>query len=270
MAKSATLRLSDIRAIHRLIDECRDLGADALAWRRHWIDGLAALVDAVGGITGEMAGCRSLDLEDLGAVIRWQAGVPMPALDAETAAFLIDPANWPSQLAYHRRSRAGGACLTRKEFLDDRTWWEMPDYRVVRDLLEVDHRLFCFRSMPRGGPDDHVGTILGRADGRRNFTPRDRAIVELGSELLASIVGGSLARFSEPSPGDLAPQARRVLRYLLEGDGDKQIAARMGLSAYTINQYTKIIYRHFRTHGRAELMAHWIRRGWGVAGPWAE
>lgn len=269
MAKSATLRVEDARAIHRLIGECRDLGTDPQAWRRHWVDGLGALVDAVGGISGEMAGCRSLALVDLGAIVRWQPGVPEPRLDAETGAFLLDPANWPSQLAYHRRSRAQGSCLTRPDFIEDRDWWSMRDYRWIRDLLGADHRLFCFRALPRGGPDDHVGTILARPDGCRNFGARDQALVELATEFLAPLLGGPLARFAEPSPVGLAPQVRRVLRCLLEGDGDKQVAARLGLSVHTVNQYTKVIYRHFRTPGRAELLAHWLRRGWSVDGPWS-
>jgi DNA-binding NarL/FixJ family response regulator len=58
------------------------------------------------------------------------------------------------------------------------------------------------------------------------------------------------------------------LRCLLEGDSDKQIAARLGLSAYTINQYTKTIYRHFSVSSRAQLMARWIKNGWGARAIW--
>ena len=59
-----------------------------------------------------------------------------------------------------------------------------------------------------------------------------------------------------------------MLRCLLEGDSDKQVAARLRLSPATVNEYTKRIYRHFRVTSRAELLARWVRRGWG-AGPWA-
>jgi DNA-binding CsgD family transcriptional regulator len=72
-----------------------------------------------------------------------------------------------------------------------------------------------------------------------------------------------------PSPFELAPRVRQVLRCLLEGDGDKQIARRLGISPYTVNQYTKVIYRHFRVASRAELLALWIRRGYPKGFAWA-
>jgi DNA-binding CsgD family transcriptional regulator len=53
---------------------------------------------------------------------------------------------------------------------------------------------------------------------------------------------------------------RQVLRALLEGDGDKQIARRLGLTRYTVNQYVKSLFRHFGVQSRAELLARWVRR----------
>jgi DNA-binding CsgD family transcriptional regulator len=55
----------------------------------------------------------------------------------------------------------------------------------------------------------------------------------------------------------------------LEGDGDKQIAARLVLSKYTVNQYTKLIFRHFGVNSRPELLARWVRRGYGGRSPGA-
>ncbi|WP_435020254.1 response regulator transcription factor [Tundrisphaera sp. TA3] len=87
-------------------------------------------------------------------------------------------------------------------------------------------------------------------------------MVGLTQQVVTPLVGGPLARFDEPSPGELSPRVREVLRFVLEGDSDKQIALRLGLSVLTVNQYTKLIYRHFGTRGRVELLARWIRRGW--------
>jgi len=88
--------------------------------------------------------------------------------------------------------------------------------------------------------------------------------------LIAPLIGGPLARFSDPSPADLPPRVRQVLRCLLEADGDKEIASRVGISVHTVNQYTKMIYQHFGVNGRAVLLARWIRRGWGGRFAWAE
>lgn len=84
---------------------------------------------------------------------------------------------------------------------------------------------------------------------------------------IAPLVGGPLARFGEPSPADLPPRVRDVLRCVLEGDSDKQLAARLGIGVYTVNQYTKHLYRHFRVRGRSELLARWVRRGWWSGTP---
>jgi DNA-binding CsgD family transcriptional regulator len=59
-----------------------------------------------------------------------------------------------------------------------------------------------------------------------------------------------------------------VLACLLEGDGDKQIAARLSISPYTVNQYTKAIFSHFGCQSRAELLSRWIRRYSGGRFPW--
>jgi DNA-binding NarL/FixJ family response regulator len=74
----------------------------------------------------------------------------------------------------------------------------------------------------------------------------------------------------EPAPTQLPHRLRQVLRCLLEGDSDKQIAARLTISPYTVNQYTKIIYRHFGVSARSELLARWVRRGWGGRFAWAD
>ena len=42
---------------------------------------------------------------------------------------------------------------------------------------------------------------------------------------------------------------------LLGGASEKEIADRMGLSAHTVHQYVKSIYRAFGVRSRAELMA---------------
>lgn len=93
-------------------------------------------------------------------------------------------------------------------------------------------------------------------------------IVTESQRLIAQLVGGTLAGFGEPSPSELAPRVRAVLACLLEGDSDKQVAARLKLSVFTVNQYVKVIFNHFGVSSRPELLARWVRRGWGNKGGW--
>jgi DNA-binding NarL/FixJ family response regulator len=62
------------------------------------------------------------------------------------------------------------------------------------------------------------------------------------------------------SPTRLRPQVREALGCLLEGDGEKQAAARMGLSRDTMHQYVKTLYRHYQVASRAELLSRVLCR----------
>ncbi len=274
MSKSSSLRARDVTALLKLVGECRDLGVDTVAWREHLVLGLSALVDAEGGFTGEMAGCRALEPRDLGVVAAWRAEGPrFDELDPEVAEFVREPRHWFSQREYHRRNLSeGGVCLTRRDFIDDRTWQASPDFAWVADLFGLDERLWCFRPLPVATPgaDESLGLILFRQRGRPDFDGRSRLRVRLACEALAPIVGPRLARFADPSPAGLPPRVRQVLACVLEGDGDKQVAARLGIGEHTVNQYTKALFRHFHVRGRAELLSLWIRRGWGPRLPGIE
>src|SRR5262245_5344164 len=55
MAKSARLRVADLHAIHQLASECRDLGDDPTAWRRHFARRLGTWTGAAVASVCEMA-----------------------------------------------------------------------------------------------------------------------------------------------------------------------------------------------------------------------
>lgn len=273
MSKSDSLRAGDCRAIVQLVGECRDLGDDAVAWRMHWVSSLAALVDADLGFSGEMAGCRDLVPVDLGVTMWWSDGLfPPSILEAQLESLRDDPGYSPAMLRYHRENRdAGGLCLSRKMFIADGDWYGFQDHQSICEPYGIDHVLWCFRPInARTRQDESSGLVCCRAQGHRDFDGREVTLVREAHAALAPMVGGALARYGEPSPRDLAPRVRQVLACMLEGEGDKQIAARLSLSTYTVNQYTKVIFRHFGVRSRAELSARWIRRGWGSGFSWAE
>ena len=75
---------------------------------------------------------------------------------------------------------------------------------------------------------------------------------------VCQLTGTVLARKAERA--SLAPRLRQTLDCLLDGDGEKQVAARLALSLPTVHQYVTALYRHFGVSSRAELLAHFIRR----------
>lgn len=63
-----------------------------------------------------------------------------------------------------------------------------------------------------------------------------------------------------PADGQLSRRLAQTLELLLSGDGEKQIAAKLGLSRHTVHVYVKSLYKHFEVCSRAELLARWVVR----------
>lgn len=273
MARSTALRLDDLRAVHTLVGECRELGDAPLRWHRHLYVGLARLAD--GGIVmgGELAGARAGRAVQVGSVDwGWEEnGFDRRGWELAMAMLRGDPranrlVTFPQYLA--RTAGADGACLARTDLISDRVWDRAWDFRAMIAPSGADHSLYCLRSLPGSG-DRSALVIVARALRQPDFSARQKAVVYEAMAQVGPLIGGPLARFGEPSPAALPPLARRVLRCFLEGDSDKQAAARLGLTRHTVNQYAKRIYMHFGARSRAELLARWVRRGWAVGG-WAD
>jgi DNA-binding CsgD family transcriptional regulator len=168
-----------------------------------------------------------------------------------------------------RTATSYGACLARTDLIADRTWDRAWDFRNIVEPARADHSLYCFRPLP-GPVDRQAGVVVARALGAVDFSAREKGVVREAMAAVVPLIGGPFARFSEPSPSDLPARPRQVLRCLLEGDSDKQVAARLGLSRHTVNEYAKAVFSHFGVRSRAELLARWIRRGWGARCAWAD
>jgi DNA-binding CsgD family transcriptional regulator len=72
---------------------------------------------------------------------------------------------------------------------------------------------------------------------------------------LGPLIGQSLASHADPSSDRLSRRLRATLACLLEGDGEKHVASRLGLSQATIHQYVTALYRHSNAGSRAQLLA---------------
>ena len=59
MPRSEWLRLKDVRAVYRLVGECRELGDDSMTWQRRLLTELTKLVGGQVGLGGCEGGLRS-------------------------------------------------------------------------------------------------------------------------------------------------------------------------------------------------------------------
>jgi DNA-binding CsgD family transcriptional regulator len=96
---------------------------------------------------------------------------------------------------------------------------------------------------------------LNRTLGERDFSPREARLLNVFHAELGRLIGGPLVAATDSAVDQLSPRLRATLACLLEGDSEKQAAARLGLSRSTVHQYITALYRHFSVQSRAQLLA---------------
>ncbi len=272
MSRSSFLRVAEVREVSHLVGECRELGDDPIMWRQHMLARAARLMGAA--VTIEYDG-MSLNPFRLDGIVEW--GWETTGFDRaifvrihEEYTRLGTEFN-PMVPAYFAKRDAGrGRCLSRSDVLSDSQWYRSRYYQNWHSAVGIDTLMYCMLPIPGSGGLLNNLLVFVRPLGERDFTPRHRAIVRELHAQITTLIGGPLARFHEPSPTSLPPRARQTLQCLLEGDSDKRAARRLGLGQYTVNQYTKVIFAHFGVSSRTELLARWIRRGWGNKCAWAD
>ncbi len=268
MARSACLRAADFQAVHSLAGECRELGDDPVLWRRHQLAGLGRLTGGEFCVAAEVGDGKQPSRSDLGTVDSGaDNGFNRAHWLRALTEFRVDAFFNPHMNAYFDRA-AWGVVQPRAAFVPDQDWYSSICYQEVVRALGADASLLCLRPI-HGTSVDYCGIYLLRHIGAREYSGREQAIAAAAMAVVGPLVGGPLARFADPSPAALPPRTQQVLRCLLEGDSDKQVAHRLHIARMTINQHTKRIYTHFGVQSRPELLARWVRRGWPVGG-WAD
>jgi DNA-binding CsgD family transcriptional regulator len=257
MVKSQRLRLSDLRRAFRLIGECRDLGADTEAWRRHAFAGLARLLEARAATGGEVRWPRP---DGLLVFVHPVVTGFSPEEIAVFAQFMRarnpDPAAGDPTL--HPLGQSAGRLVTRtrRQLVSDRPWYASFSYNEIRRVIGVDHCVYSLCAL--SGEDSYSFIGLHRATGERGFESREQHLLHICHDEIGRLTGTVLARKTERAC--LAPRLCQTLECLLDGDSEKQVASRLALSLPTVHQYVTALYRHFDVSSRAELLAHFIRR----------
>jgi DNA-binding CsgD family transcriptional regulator len=258
MTKSDDLRVRDVRDAYRLIGECRDLGSDPALWTVRMLDGLRRLIGTTAAAGGEGV-----------LVSSNRRVVPVSAYDSG------HDAHDHAVLARYRRDGAAAAdpfpralagvpyrlvTRTRRQVVPDAVYYRSA---VVDNYLQpgnVGHRLMSLHLTVIAGGRGISVIHLHRAPGERDFSPREQRLVEFFHGELGPLVGRALVSATEQSPDNLPPRLRQTLACLLEGDSEKQLAARLGISYATAHEYVTALYRRFGVHSRGQLVAHILRR----------
>ena len=256
MSKSSTLSMRDLRDIYRLVGDCRDLGADPVLWQGRLLEGVLGLVGATAASGGEG---------------RWQRprGSATPA-----SAFSVgfDASTRDRYRTYLRTNGVAGdptmkalgnipgplVVRTRDELIPDRDWYHS---RLFNEYLKPSHFEHLLYSVSATAEHDAVFVVgLYRGPGERNFSDRERDLLRVLHREVRRLIGTSLASVFDAGPLQLPRRERETLTWLLEGDSEKQVAIRLGVSPATAHQYVTSLYRRFGVRSRAELLAYFLRR----------
>src|SRR5262245_9042828 len=176
MPSSKRLRTDDVRAIFQILGECRDLGDDPVVWRKHLFGRLGSLVGAGLGLGGELAGCRSGQLIELGsAEWGWENGFNREAW-LKALANLRDDPSYSTMINHYlpHLQATDGVSLTRVDCLPDQVWYPCAEYQGIYRLGGFDHTVWCFHSLAGQARDEFNTILFFRPEGDRNFSARDR------------------------------------------------------------------------------------------------
>jgi DNA-binding CsgD family transcriptional regulator len=266
MSRSDMLRAVEVRDAYRLIGECRDLGADPEQWYPRMLAGLRRLLGDVISSGGEgLPPRRGRPLTQLSL---FESGFD-PRVREVSADYCRSGALVTDPLFAHLPPCApdGLVTYTRRQLVPDAIYHRWPVVELFRQV-DIGRRMV---SMYLGsGTGTATAIHLHRGHRDRDFSPREQELLRFFHQELGPLVGRALISVAEANPAHLSPRLRQTLAFLLEGDSEKQVAARLGLSVATTHQYVTALYKRFGVRSRAQLMAHALRRSgrspWGRIG----
>jgi DNA-binding CsgD family transcriptional regulator len=259
MSKSGRLRLSELRNAYRLIHECRDLGHDPAAWTRHAVEQLTRLAGAQVGVVAEFRPTEPAELP--GARVFHDHGWSSPRHRAYWFDHDVRNREYVQAPTFQLFATLPGLLKTRRreQLVGDAEWYRSAEFQDMHRLLELDDLLVSGR-VTNTDPLCLFGLVLFRPLGAKRHGERERRLVHLFHHELARYVGTALALEHGGAPA-LSPRLQQTLECLLEGDGEKQVAARLGLSRHTVHEYVGQLYRRFGVCSRPELLALCLRVG---------
>jgi DNA-binding CsgD family transcriptional regulator len=247
MGKSERLRLSHVRAVFRLVGEVRELGAQTLVWRAHMIDTLCRLLDAPVGMGGEIppGSITPTAAVDMG----WGT-----ARDRrEWLEFMASGDDATDPIVVNSLARRGRRySLSRRQLVTDRQWYGTSHFELRR-RAGLDDCIASSVPLPVRGWDQVF--MLMRPLNDHPFSLAERRLADLFHQELGRL--WQAGADGEPATeARLSPRLRQVLACLLEGDGEKQAARKLGISHRTAHNHVTALHRHFGVRSRGELMAH--------------
>jgi DNA-binding CsgD family transcriptional regulator len=145
----------------------------------------------------------------------------------------------------------------RSDLLDDHAW---KTSAIAPAWKAAGIEDFVASLYPLGKMAYSAAAFYRRAGGQR-FAERDRVLVETLVPQVQWLHRAAEGESNGVCLASLSPRERDVLTLLLAGNARKEVALKLNLSAHTVADYLKVIYKKLGVRSRAELLARFINGG---------
>lgn len=251
----------DMRGLMSLVGEVREQGSDISLWHPHLLRGLCNLTGSQVGIGANMR--NFIPGEAPKGISIFRTGWADPDQERRWREY---SASVPVQATPEYNQMVGfeGTIITRtrEQLYRSDLWYRSRTFNDVHRACGIDHYLFSIVRIPGATREQDLFNTLWihRSVGAPAFDRRDWWLVRNAHAELGRLIGSALASPVERGPSGLTRRQHDVLHALLDGDSEKQIASRLGISATTVHEYVVAVYRHFGVTSRGELLAKFVGR----------
>jgi DNA-binding CsgD family transcriptional regulator len=250
------MNTDDVREIVRLLGQVIEHRGELPERKRLLLQGIASMIDAdawYGVLMRVIDGHgRAVPLELL------HEGFSAQQL-AAYAQSRDDPDRLPPELPALRAlydTQTDLFTRTRQELVEDAAWGDSEHVKHYLPRIGFDQMIYSSYPLPE--EKLCAAWTFFRKCGSRPFGKRECEIAHVvlseSRWLLRDRLPGEIAH----SVAELSPRYRTVLRLLLEGMTERQVARHLFLSPHTVHDYVKGIYRHLKVESRSELLRRFM------------
>jgi len=250
MGRSATVRLADVRQLMQIVRNLYELPDDPAVRSAFLVTEACRFFSARSGMIGLM---RPTPIDGMPVI---QFAVPGGWLDPRTTQLY-------EQYAHERHMQdlllvdvMGHANRTgvfnRDGRVADQSWYRSPHYNEMRKALGIDDPLYGLRAIAPTGVVAGLG--INREIRGRRFNQRELRLFEILHDALTPFYHDLTQSVDASARVALPRRTTEVLRGLLAGYSEKQIALRLNLSPHTVHDHVKLIYKRMGVTSRAELL----------------
>jgi len=252
LAPAGNLGIKEVQAMLRLVGETAELWYDACLQRRYTVESLSRLLPARAGVCFNFGNVLNGGESACGTLV--QAGF-LPNQEASICEYLNTGKPADPCIAPLAKNDLRVAVQRRSDLVDDKKWRASEHFQQLRKPFDLDDTLYARIAVP----GKVIVLAFMRGTDQKSFTERECQLVDLCLSQMAWPYQPDDAP-SDPRVAALQPRLRKVMQHLLEGDAEKQVAAKLGLSKHTVHEYVKMIYHQLGVSSRSELLSQWVGR----------